>query len=501
MKKYLSFIILVLFIQCITFGQNPGDVNNDSSIDIIDALMVAQFYVGLDPDGFVESIADVSGDVTIDIVDALLIARYFVGLIDEFPVSGQTPSPTPGLPVTDYRIIGYFPQWGIYSNNYHVKNIAESGSAGKLTVINYAFGNIVDCECIMKTQSGVMDAYADYQKIYSAEDSVDGVADTWDQPLRGSFNQLKKLKQKYPHLKVFISLGGWTWSKGFHEAALTDTNRKKTAASCIDVYIKGNLPVADNAGGQGAGAGIFDGIDIDWEYPNNPGDGNPYGPEDKRNFTLFLAEFRKQLDEIDHNLLLTIASPGGEDNLDDMELDLIHQYLDWINLMNYDYHGAWDANGPTNHISALFGSPDDPSTGIIRNYYTDYTIQKHLETGIPADKLNIGVPFYGRGWSGVINQNNGLYQQAARPAQGTNEPGMDEYRNIKTNGFPVYWDPVAQASWCFNGDIFWSYDTPGSLENKMKYVKDTGLGGVMFWELNGDTSEGELITTLYNSLQ
>ena len=89
----------------------------------------------------------------------------------------------------------------------------------------------------MVNQSGIMDAYADYQKSYTDTESVDGVADVWDQPLRGSFNQLKKLKVMYPNIKVLISLDGWTWSAGFHEAALTAENREKTASSCIDIYI------------------------------------------------------------------------------------------------------------------------------------------------------------------------------------------------------------------------------------------------------------------------
>jgi len=505
MIKYIYIIFFLVCTQILIFGQNYGDVNGDSFVDIVDALIVAQYYTGLDPFGYIPGSADVDKNGVIDIIDALLIGRYYEGILNELPVDRQftekkTITPRKGTK-KDYRIIGYFPQWGVYTKNYYVKNIVTSGSAEKLNVINYAFGNIVDCECVMKTESGVMDAYADYQKIYSAEESIDNTADIRDQRLRGNFNQLKKLKQLYPHIKIIISLGGYGWSGGFHEASLTDENRKNTVSSCIDIYIRGNLPVVDNAGGDGTAAGIFNGIDIDWEYPNHPGNGNPYGPEDIHNFTLLLAEFRKQLDDINPDLLLTVASPAGENRLDDMELDEIHYFLDWISVMNYNYHGPWDTSGPTNHMSPLYGSPEDPSAGRIRNNYTDYTIKKYIKAGVPLDKINIGVPFYGRGWDGVKDNNNGLYQKAAGPAPGTYSDGVEDYNMIKNRNFPEYWDPAAQASWCFDGEIFWSYDSPVSLLNKMDYVKSLGLGGVMFWGLSGDTPDGELITALYKGLE
>ncbi|RZM94425.1 chitinase, partial [Streptomyces alfalfae] len=85
------------------------------------------------------------------------------------------------------KVVGYFTEWGVYDRNYHVKNIETSGSAAKLTHINYSFGNVQGGKCAMG------DAYAATDKAYTAAQSVDGVADTWDQPLRGNFNQLRKL--------------------------------------------------------------------------------------------------------------------------------------------------------------------------------------------------------------------------------------------------------------------------------------------------------------------
>ncbi|MET0814365.1 MAG: glycosyl hydrolase family 18 protein, partial [Pseudoxanthomonas sp.] len=264
------------------------------------------------------------------------------------------------------RVLGYFVQWGIYGRNYRVKNIDTSGSAAKLTHINYAFGNVRNnvCEVGLTIPSNEStgaggDAFADYSKAFSAAESVSGVADTWDQPLRGNWNQLKQLKAKYPNIKVLISLGGWTWSRGFASAARPE-NRVAFVTSCVNAYIRGNLPVTDGAGGTGAAAGVFDGIDIDWEYPNACGLACG-GAEDRANFTALLAEFRRQLNLVRPGLLLTIAPGAGVDKIAATDPGQYHQYLDFINVMTYDFHGAFEPR--TNHHSGLFASPNDPSTG------------------------------------------------------------------------------------------------------------------------------------------
>ncbi|MCP4550391.1 MAG: glycosyl hydrolase, partial [bacterium] len=177
--------------------------------------------------------------------------------------------PSIQVPTSDQRTIGYFAQWGIYARQYFVKNIVTSGSAEKLTHINYAFSNVKDNQCLVGvTQLGVGDAWADYQRSVGAAESVDGVGDQWNQSLKGNWNQLKKFKQQYPNIKVLISLGGWTWSGGFSDAALPE-NREAFVASCVDAFIEGNIPfdAGSNTGGPGSAVGVFDGIDIDWEYP------------------------------------------------------------------------------------------------------------------------------------------------------------------------------------------------------------------------------------------
>ncbi|WP_244244085.1 glycosyl hydrolase family 18 protein [Marilutibacter alkalisoli] len=412
--------------------------------------------------------------------------------------ASTTGAPVPG----DKRVIGYFTQWGIYGRNYRVKDIDTSGAAARTTHINYAFGNVRNNRCeVGKTiasnpntgEGG--DAFADYTKAFSAAESVDGAGDTWDQSLRGNWNQLRKLKARHPQIKVLISLGGWTWSRGFSEAA-KPANREAFVASCIDAYIHGNLPATDGAGGPGAAAGVFDGIDLDWEYPVACGL-TCGSPEDNANFTALLAEFRRQLDAVQPGLLLTVAVGAGIDKIRVTDPGAYHPYLDFINVMTYDFHGAWDPR--TNHHSALFDSPNDPSTGDQALYNSNDAIEAFIARGVPAHKLNLGIGYYGRGWTNVANVNNGLYQSGSA-APGTYEAGIEDWKVIKNKPGTEYTDASARATWKYDGNTFWSYDTPAMIAEKMQYVKAQGLGGAFFWEYSGDDAQGTLTRTISDGL-
>ncbi|KJK56780.1 glycoside hydrolase, partial [Saccharothrix sp. ST-888] len=273
------------------------------------------------------------------------------------------PTNSTGAPATSGGIkVAYFDQWSIYANGYYPKTVQDTGVASKLDYLIYDFANIdpANLTCFEATKAasqdennpnagdGAGDAYADYQKTYDASTSVDGVADTWNQPLVGNFNQLKKLKAKNPNLKVLLSIGGWTYSKYFSDVAASDSSRKKLVSSCIDMFIKGNLPAQGGFGGPGTGAGIFDGFDIDWEYPGGGGHtGNHASPADKQNFTALMAEFRSELDaqgSADKKTYALSAAVGaGQDKIQNVETDKLGQYLTFLDVMTYDMHGAWDA--------------------------------------------------------------------------------------------------------------------------------------------------------------
>ncbi len=364
------------------------------------------------------------------------------------------------------RVVGYFAQWGTYARNYHVKNIATSGSAAQLTHILYAFGNVQNGQCV------IGDAYADYERAYDANLSVDGVADTWDQPLRGSFNQLRKLKKAYPNIKVIWSFGGWTWSGGFGQAA---TNPTAFANSCYNL-------VEDPRW-----ADVFDGIDIDWEYPNDCG-----LTCDTSGFSAYKNMIQALRTRFGANALVTSAIGAAPSKINAADYAGAAQYLDFIMPMTYDYFGAFAAKGPTAPHSALHGYAGIPTA----EFYSDAAVQLLKAKGIPDNKILLGVGFYGRGWSGVTQAAPG--GAATGAATGSYEAGIEDYKVLK-NTCPAT-GTVGGTAYAFCGGNWWSYDTPQTMVGKMDYVHQQNLGGTFFWELSGDTSNGELIKVIGDSM-
>ncbi|MEU3356194.1 glycoside hydrolase family 18 protein [Streptomyces sp. NPDC037389] len=383
---------------------------------------------------------------------------------------GLTASPATADDTTDtsagHRVVGYFTNWGVYERNYHVKNIETSGSAAKLTHINYAFGNVTGGKC------AIGDAYADYDKFYDAAGSVDGKADTWDDgALRGNFNQLRKLKKLHPGLKVVWSFGGWTWSGGFGEAA---KNPAAFAESCYGL-------VKDPRW-----ADVFDGIDIDWEYPNACG--LTCDTSGRTAFRDVMAALRAKfgVKSVVTAAITADASSGGK--IDAVDYAGAARYVDWYNPMTYDYFGAWDAKGPTAPHSPLTSYNGIPKDG----FNTEATITKLQSLGIPSSKLLLGIGFYGRGWTGVTQSAPG--GTATGPAKGTYEAGFEDYRVLK-NACPAT-GTVGGTAYAKCGSDWWSYDTPSTIAGKMAYKNRQNLGGTFFWELGGDTADGELIKSI-----
>ncbi|MFJ4838696.1 glycoside hydrolase family 18 protein [Streptomyces sp. NPDC088746] len=431
-------------------------------------------------------------------------------------LTGLAPAATAGGPGHDrgtdhhdraYRTVGYFTQWGVYGRDFQVKDLDTSGTAAKLTHINYAFGNVsAEGRCFTGNVPGEADAWADYARPLDAAGSVDGVADTDTQALAGNFNQLRELKAAHPGLKVMISLGGWSWSTHFSDAARTAASRKALVSSCLDLYIKGDLPVDGARGGEGAAAGLFDGIDLDWEWPGSDGDTDTvYRPEDKKNFTALVHEFRTQLDAYaksnrkgkakPKHYELSAFVPTAPAKIDaGFDVPRIMRDFDFVNLQGYDFHVSGETT--TAQQSALYAKGD---------FSVDGTVRDWIKRGAPARKLVMGMPFYGQGWTGVTGGGDGLGQPATAPAPATYAAGYEDYKALRklaeSGRFAVHRDTRDGHAWLFDGTTLWTYDDPQVLRAKSSYIRDRGLGGAMFWSLDGDTDDGELITAVDRGLR
>ena len=331
-----------------------------------------------------------------------------------------------------------------------------------ITHINYAFANISDGEAIFDTTK--IDG-----KRLTPKDIV----------------ALNSLKSKNPDLKVLVSVGGWSWSKGFSDAALTEQSRLKFAKSCAVFVDKYKL----------------DGIDLDWEYPNQIGAGNIHRPEDVQNFTLMLKEVREQLDLLSEkkgdktHYLLAIATGADEAYVKNTELGEIHKYIDFLNIMTYDfYNGLHEVNGHHSNFKAST-QPDLDMNSVVN------AVDMHINAGFPAEKINLGIPFYGRIWKGVKTDGKQILFQEAETV-GMRIDYKDFYQNINANGFVRYWDENAKAPYLWNSEekTFISYEDEESIQYKIEYLKNRGLAGVMFWEYSADYN-GELLNAVVDNLK
>jgi chitinase len=286
--------------------------------------------------------------------------------------------------------------------------------------------------------------------------------------LRGSFHQLQKLKKRYPHLKILISLEGKAAS--FAEAARPE-NRRAFVSSCIDMFVRGHLAPGIRA------RGIFDGFDLDWEYPR---------PDDAPNYLALLQEFRKQLNAVRPGLRLTIAAGPSPTMYHSVDFAEVAKVVDLIGLMNYDYIGPW-------HKETGFHAP-------LYNQHggsADRTVRAYEDAGAPASKLLLGVPFYGYSWKSVGEENHGLFQ----PGEAVHQDRPYRYIQNLIAASTVYRDPEAQAPWLYDGNTFWTYEDAVSARFKGEYAQQNRLGGVMVWELGEDSSDAELLKALHSGLR
>jgi chitinase len=371
--------------------------------------------------------------------------------------------------VNPMKIVGYFPRYGINSG-FFVKNLVTNGSAKVLTHIDYAFTNVVNNRCVS------FDTSADYQLPVAAAHAVNGVADTHG-GFAGNFHQLQELKKLYPNLKVIMSIGGGSSDPAAFRSAALPQNRQAFVKSCVTMYIQGYF-------GSGLHQpGIFDGFDLDWEFPASTAD--------RTNFTGLLAEFRHQLDAVKTGLTLSIAGPNGRWAYQYIDVNTVQKYLTYVNLMTYDYDGPWKDN--TGLVAPLYRSLKDPEP----NNNASATVEGYMEAGLEPEKIIFGVPFYGYEWTNVPNLDNGLFEPGDPHGQGA---AYNSIVNIESK-FHLHRDSITEAPYLYDGTNYWTYDDVTSIKFKMAYVRSHNLGGVMAWNLSQDLSNATLLNAVVSGLK
>ena len=297
------------------------------------------------------------------------------------------------------------------------------------------------------------------------------------------------LRAKNTHLFVLLSVGGWSGSTYFSDVAATPSARRQFSTSCLGIVERYDL----------------DGLDIDWEYPVTGGKRTDHKrTNDKKNLVLLLRQMRSDLDASEHgrHLLLTVASTGYRNHLNDLSLKEMSDILDWFNLMGYDFNEMQSKR--TSHHSGLFAwsAASKLDVDAIKYANSDAAVQWYLDQGVPADKIVLGVPFYGQIWANVPDENDGLYQ----PYRGRlGEEGTLSYREIERNYLPSYtrhWDDQVKVPWLYKKETknMISYEDAESIAVKARYVIQKNLGGMMFWDLGQDDSRSTLLDAIHRQL-
>lgn len=378
------------------------------------------------------------------------------------------------VPGADYNIVTYYALWAASATgrNFH----PSDADVSKLTHINLAFSDLCwrgygsnAAACLNQS----LPLQQDY--VYDGEMVVgDPSADP------ALFAQWAAIRDANPHLKLLVSVGGWSWSNNFSNMASTEETRRAFANSVVEFLRLYKL----------------DGIDIDWEYPVEGGEeDNSRSPADRDNFLLMARTVREALDaagSVDGKYYLqTIASSQGDNFVANSRLAESSRYLDFINVMTYDYSGNWDTLA--HHNSPLYYDPKHPKDYAPRNNALG-GILGELNGGVPHYKISLGVPFYGKGWIGCPSDGHGEYRSCAGATPfGTWENGAFDYSDIVDNymtkeGFAAYWNNASKVAYLYNPEtgVFLTYNDARSMMYIASLVRSLDLPGVMSWEISGD---------------
>ncbi|QDS73509.1 hypothetical protein FKW77_009381 [Venturia effusa] len=377
-----------------------------------------------------------------------------------------------------FRAVAYYVNWAIYARNHPPSEIPVE----KLNYLLYAFANVDNTTGAVY----LSDTFADVEKIFPGDIAQNGTN------MYGCLKQINLLKRKNRNLKVLLSIGGWTFSPNFVPPMTTEAGRKNFAKTSVQL-------LKDHG---------FDGLDVDWEYPGTKQQGEDW--------VSLMEETRAELDAYEEVLeqklanascrasqkqkrphfYLTIAAPAGPSKYSLLNLEGMEPYMDFVNLMAYDYSGSWDNH--TGHNSNLYPSKKNQ---VSTPFNTAEAVDFYLDNGIPSEKLVLGMPLYGRGFLGTQKTPGKAYKNMS---VGSWEAGVWDYKALPRPGNPqLYHDATVGASWSFDNSTgeFVSYDTPQIATQKARYIRSEGLGGAMWWETSYDKNGPEsLISTVRKEL-
>nr|QAX32943.1 midgut-specific chitinase [Diabrotica virgifera virgifera] len=349
------------------------------------------------------------------------------------------------------NIVCYFASWTVYrigDGSFDVRNIDPS----LCTHINFAFIGL----------------YAD-ASIH--------ILDSWESNDPGGyqgFKNLVALKETNPNLKVIISMGGWNEASQNYSIVAADAMKRKILANNVETFIK---------------KWNFDGFDLDWEYPGLRGGNTTI---DKGDFTALLQELSNVLKP--QGYLLSAAVAGAIEKIDEAyDIPAISKLLDLINVMVYDFHGAFD--NYVGHISPLFPAKVDYDYYNNKTYNVDTGIQYWLNGGADPAKLNLGVVAYGRTFTLADKNNTALYApvkgggRVGPYSQQSGYLGYNEICKYYTDSTYV-WDDEQRVPHRYWSDQWVGFEDEKSLTEKVNYAIENNLGGMMLWSLDYDDFRG-----------
>lgn len=288
-----------------------------------------------------------------------------------------------------------------------------------------------------------------------------------------TLRQLSALKVQYPHLNVMVSLGGWGGCAPCSAAFSTAKGRRAFAQSTKRILDEYHL----------------DGIDLDWEYPAIQGyPGHLFTLQDRQHFTALIKQLRRTLGKTKE---ITFAAGGFDQYLrNSIEWSKVVPLVNYVNLMSYDLVNGYSK--VTGLHTPLYSSSGQPES-------VDHAIRYLDSIKIDMHKVVIGAAFYARVWTAVPDTDHGLFQSGTFTA-------MVNYRDFDTyfkpaDGFVFYWNNASQAPYCYSAEkhAFGTFDDARSVQLKTDYVKEKGLGGIMFWELTCDKAKDGLLEAIYQA--